>query len=56
MKAISPRFKPLLRQLRELRRELAELKANPPPPPPHPLQVFADAMRPHDERECGESA
>jgi hypothetical protein len=51
MKPIPPRFKPLLRQLRDLRRELAELKANPPPPPPHPLQVFADAMRPPKDDE-----
>jgi|LakMenE18May11ns_1017448.scaffolds.fasta_scaffold9328907_2 hypothetical protein len=50
MKAIPPRFKTLLRQLRELRAELRELKAN---PPKHadPLEAFCTAMRPPLEDE-----
>ena len=44
MKAIPPRFKPLLRQLRLLRRELAELRDNP-PPRTDPLEAFCNTMR-----------
>jgi hypothetical protein len=51
MKKPPPKLSALLRNWRDLRRELAELKANPPPPPPHPLQVFADAMRPPKDEE-----
>lgn len=51
MKPPPPRLSAHLRRLRELRAELRELKANPPPPPPHPLQVFADAMRPPKDDE-----
>jgi len=50
MKAIPPRFKPLLAELRDLRRELAELRDNP-PPRTDPLAAFCTAMRPPLEDE-----
>ena len=45
MKPTPPKLSALLRDWRKLRRELAELQAN---PPPHtdPLEVFCNALRP----------
>ena len=45
MKRPSPKLSALLRDWRKLRRELAELRDNP-PPRTDPLQAFCNAMRP----------
>jgi hypothetical protein len=44
MKAIPPRFKPMLAELRKLRRELRELETNP-PPRTDPTEAFRQAIR-----------
>jgi len=45
MKAPPPKLSALLRNWRKLRRELAELRDNP-PPRTDPLAAFSTAMRP----------
>ena len=55
MKPPPPKLSALLRDWRKLRRELAELRDNP-PPRTDPLEAFCNAMRPPLEDEPEQKA